>query len=172
MADATSVYAAAKKNSIVVFQGLNVKIDRPVGTVQHGVDKQGKPWTRVYKVPYGELPRTQGGDGEALDVFLGPHKDATKAYLVVQRKDDGTFDEFKLLLGFESAAAAKTTYLAHVPAKFFAGMLELPVSLIQGLLNKPPDHTLEKKAHETLQALALHFRVASTETSHLLGSRT
>ena len=49
----------------VDFQGIAVKVDRPQGHVQRGKDAQGNSWERTYKVDYGYITGTQGGDGEA-----------------------------------------------------------------------------------------------------------
>lgn len=121
------------------FAGLRVHIDRPKGFVQEGKDDEGKPWRRVYKVPYGFLPKTEGGDGEDLDVFLGPNEQSKTAYLIHQKKGDGTFDEFKLMLGFEDAAKAKSCYLDHVPEKFFSKMEPVSLHLVKALLGYPLD---------------------------------
>lgn len=122
----------------VVFQGLDIAIDRPKGFVLKGKDKEGKPWTRVYKTDYGFLPKTEGGDGEGVDVFLGPNPKAKEAYWVIQKKHDGSFDEYKVLLGFDSREAAKNMYLAHVPEKFLHSMAAMPVQMMKALLGKEP----------------------------------
>lgn len=116
-----------------VFAGMDVRIDRPKGFVQKGTDRHGKPWTRTYKFDYGYIPRTEGGDDEELDVFLGPDDDAPLAFWVTQVDADGEFDEFKVFLGFESASAAKEAYLAHVPAEYFDGIFDIPVSAVQSM---------------------------------------
>lgn len=125
------------------FQGLTVRIDRPKGFVQEGHDSDGKPWKRVYKTDYGFLPKTDGGDGDGLDVFLGPKEDASVSYWVFQKKDDGSFDEFKVFFGFSSPKEAKKMYQEHIPSKLFGGMSAIPMSMVKGLLGKQP---LEKLA--------------------------
>lgn len=122
-------------------QGLQVKIDRPKGFVQEGKDEEGHSWKRVYRYDYGFLPKTEGGDNEHLDVFVGPYKDAEMAYLVTQKKKDGSFDEYKLFLQFPNLAAAKTAYLAHIPKRFFAGIDMIPIGFVRGILGKEPDVT-------------------------------
>ena len=121
-----------------VFQGLKVRIDRPKGYVQRGKDDEGHPWSRIYLFDYGFLPKTQGGDGDGLDVFLGPKKNAKKAYWAVQKKADGSFDEYKVFLGFESLAAAKKAYLAHIPAKFLDSFFEVEIPVMRSLLGEDP----------------------------------
>lgn len=126
-----------------VFAGLRVRIDRPKGFVQEGKGTDGKPWKRVYQCDYGYLAGTQGGDGDGLDVFLGPKEDG-RAFLIWQKKEDGTFDEYKLMLGFEDGYQAKAMYLKHVPSRFLGKLAEIPVGVLQGLTGREVDH---KVAH-------------------------
>lgn len=121
-----------------VFAGLKVRIDRPKGFVQHGKDAQGKPWKRVYKVDYGYLPGTEGGDGEGLDVFFGPSEQAETAYLVRQNKDDGSFDEFKLMIGFGGKAEALACYDDHIPSKLRGAVREVPMDVLRTLTGQVP----------------------------------
>lgn len=154
--------AADKIHKKITFQGLPVHIDRPKGFVQSGKDAQGKPWQRTYKYDYGFIPKTQGGDNEDLDVFIGPKAKSDAAFWVSQRKDDGSFDEYKVFLGFSSQAAAKKAYLEHVPRKYYGGMEEMPVAAMKTLLNQQPFdktasfrnmvHLLSKRADDLTDA--------------------
>lgn len=143
---ATSKYNARKKQAAkkIAFQGIPIVIDRPRGFVQQGVDGEGVPWERTYQTDYGYIPRTKGGDGSGLDVFVGPDEKSPNAYWVVQRKDDGTFDEYKIFLGYDSAADARKVYEQHVPSKFFSSLNEGTVSQIKALLNMEPEESIEK----------------------------
>lgn len=131
-----------KAHHKTAFQGIPVTVDRPRGTVQEGVDKEGNPWSREYKTDYGFIPRTKGGDGEGLDVFLGPNGNSPLAYWITQRKDDGSFDEYKLVLGADSPIEAQKIYLDHVPQKYFGGIAEGSVHQIKALLNQEPEPKL------------------------------
>lgn len=124
------------------FQGIPITIDRPKGYVQQGRDEKGTPWTRTYTVDYGFIPRTKGGDGEGIDVFLGPDADASTTYWIAQKKADGSFDEYKVMLGFSSPEDAKATYLEHVPSRFLGEMFPVPIGSMKGILNKEPDHPM------------------------------
>src|SRR5690606_37906208 len=66
---------------------------------------------------YGYIRRTEGADGEKVDVFLGDlAADTTLPVFVVdQTKADGRFDESKVMLGFPSESAARAAYLANYP---------------------------------------------------------
>lgn len=122
----------------VVFQGMRVAVDRPKGFVLHGKDKEGNAWSRTYKVDYGFLPKTEGGDGEGVDVFLGPDPKARESYWATQKKEDGSFDEYKVFLGYASREEAKKTYLAHIPEKFLHSIVAMPVQMMKALLGKQP----------------------------------
>jgi len=124
-----------------LFSGLRVRIDRPKGFVQKGKDPSGKPWERVYQCDYGYLAGTQGGDGDGLDVFLGPDESQSSAWLIRQVDKNGRFDEFKLMLGFKTKEAAREMYLKHVPLRFLGSMEEVNLALLQGLTGRPVDHT-------------------------------
>lgn len=122
----------------VDFQGIRIRIDRPKGFAQQGKDKTGKLWRRVYSYDYGFLPRTQGGDGDSIDVFLGPSANARDTYWVSQRKDDGTFDEYKVFLGFASKEAAKRAYGAHIPMRHFGSIVAIPLEMVKAMLGIEP----------------------------------
>lgn len=153
---ATSKYKARKDaaKKKIAFQGIPIVIDRPRGFVQHGVDEQGAPWTREYQTDYGYIPRTKGGDGEGLDVFVGPDDKSQSAYWITQKKGDGSFDEYKLMIGYDSAAAARKAYEQHVPSKFFGGIREGTIHQIKALLNQEPEESLAKAVSKILDGIA------------------
>lgn len=125
----------------VVFEGMPVHIDRPKGLVIHGTNEEGKAWSREYKFDYGFIPKTQGGDGDGLDVYLGPDEDSAEdAHWVSQRKKDGSFDEYKVFLGFKSRAAARAAYEAHGPPFGYGGMVSMRVAMMRAMLGIDPAH--------------------------------
>lgn len=127
------------------FEGMKVRVDRPKGFVQKGVGADGRPWERKYLYDYGFIPKTRGGDGEGIDVFLGPDEEAADdAHWVIQKKHDGSFDEYKVFLGFKNKAAAKKAYLQHIPEKFFGGMLSMSVQMMRAMLGQEPAEKLAR----------------------------
>lgn len=120
------------------YAGLPIVIDRPKGFVQEGKDPAGVPWRRVYRYDYGFIPKTEGGDGEGVDVFLGPSPAAPMSWWAVQVDASGAFDEFKIMLGFQSEALAKGCYALHIPARFAAEWVPVPVPFIKSLLGLEP----------------------------------
>ena len=135
----------------VDFQGMKIRLDRPKGFVQTGKSKTGKPWARTYLFDYGFIPKTKGGDGDGVDVFIGPDKNDQESYWAIQKKDDGSFDEYKVFLGFGSKAAAKKAYTDHIPAKYLKGMVTVRTNMMKAMLGLEPAEKLA--ALQTLELL-------------------
>ncbi len=128
----------------VDFQGIRIDIDRPLGFVQTGKDADGNDWSRTYQNDYGFIPKTNGGDGGSLDVFLGDDPKADTCFWVTQNKADGSFDEYKLFLGFPSERDALSAFAAHIPPRFFGDVAAVPVNSLKAMLNLDPT-ILEKR---------------------------
>lgn len=126
------------------FRGIPIQIDRPRGHVMTGVDTSGRPWRRVYHVDYGFVPGTKGGDGQGLDVFLGGDETALEAHWILQRKADGSFDEYKCMLGFQDAKSAKLMYEMHVPRQYFGSMCSMGIEMMKALLGIEPIDSIGK----------------------------
>lgn len=119
------------------FQGLPIAIENDKGSIRSGVDKDGKPWRTVMKLPYGYVKGTKGADGEAVDVFVGPKKDATHAFVVHQHKADGKgYDEDKVMLGLRNLKEAIKKYLMHYNSKKFLGPVKaVPMERLKELFS-------------------------------------
>lgn len=95
----------------VSIHGLNITIENARGAKRRGFDKDGKPWEAVLPAHYGYLKRTEGADGDHVDVYLGPHMRSPHVFMVDQLDHTtGKFDEHKVLIGFGSAAQAVNCY--------------------------------------------------------------
>lgn len=95
-------------------QGIPIAIENRKGSVRKGTDPDGSPWRTVYKIPYGYIKDTEGNDGEEIDAYVGPNKEAPEVYVIHQHKIDGKgYDEDKVMFGFLSEEAARKAYLAH-----------------------------------------------------------
>lgn len=95
------------------FQGIDIVIENPKGSKRDGVDPTGEKWETTLKSHYGDIVKTKGADGDKLDIFVGENHDAENAYIVDQVNEDGSFDEHKIMLGFDSKADAKKGYLVN-----------------------------------------------------------
>jgi len=119
------------------FQGLDIAVENRKGSVRSGKKPDGGTWRTVMRAPYGyfEAP-AKGKDGESIDVYVGPKKDAPVAFVVHQHKPDGTgFDEDKVVVGTESEEEAKKLYLQHYDdPKFLGPISSVPVERLKTLL--------------------------------------
>ncbi|NSX14941.1 PLxRFG domain-containing protein [Cupriavidus taiwanensis] len=98
----------------VSLHGLDVSIENPRGSTRSGTAPDGSAWSVEMANHYGYFKRTEGADGDHVDVFIGPHPDSTKVFVVDQVDPaTGRFDEHKVLMGFNSLAAARAGYLAN-----------------------------------------------------------
>lgn len=116
------------------FQGIPISVDRPKGFIQTGKSSDGEEWSRQYKYDYGFIPKTEGGDGDGLDVFLGPDKKSPEAYWALQQKDDGSFDEYKVFLGFDTKDEATAVFKDHIPKKLLGGMVTMRIDMMKAML--------------------------------------
>lgn len=101
-----------KKGHIKV-DGFDMTIEQPAGSVRSGKDADGKEWSVVMNNTYGYIRGTQGVDGDHIDVFLGPNTDSSMVYVVDQVNPDGSFDEHKVMMGFNLLEDAKSAYLSN-----------------------------------------------------------
>lgn len=137
LADRVGDKVAFKLQGHTEHQGIPIAIENRKGSVRKGVDKDGKPWRTVMKMTYGYIKGSKGADGEDIDCYVGPHKDAPNAYVVHQRKSDGTgYDEDKVLLGLRNKDDAIKRYLQHYNSdKFLGPVKEVPVKRLKEMLS-------------------------------------
>jgi hypothetical protein len=112
----------------VNFQGLPITIETPVGGTRKWRTADGEAGETVMQAAYGFIERTEGADGDGIDVFLGPWPDAPKAFVIHQQNPkSGLYDEDKVFLGFTSKEAAETCYSIHYtdPESFFVTTSEM-----------------------------------------------
>lgn len=101
------------KKGHVKLQGLDITLENPKGSVRSGTDANGKAWQSTMAHDYGYIKRTEGADGDHVDAFIGDNPESQSVYVVDQRNADGTFDEHKVMLGFDDEASARAGYLAN-----------------------------------------------------------
>lgn len=98
------------KKAKVRVLGREVTIENPKGSKRSGVDPDGNAWSVDMKTHYGYLNRTEGADGDHVDVFLGDNPDSEQVFVVDQVNADGSFDEHKVMVGFDSQEQAVEAY--------------------------------------------------------------
>lgn len=101
------------KKGHVNIQGLDVSIENPKGSTRRGTDPDGNEWSVEMKAHYGDVRGTQGADGDAVDVFIGPNPESDQVFVVDQVNADGTFDEHKALIGWDTEQEAREAYAAN-----------------------------------------------------------
>lgn len=102
------------KQGHVTLWGLPITIENPKGSIRRGTDANGKQWEQEMHHTYGKIRRTEGVDGDHIDVFIGPNLTSDKVFVVDQRNvDTGEFDEHKCMLGFDSLEEAQNGYLSN-----------------------------------------------------------
>ena len=104
------------KKGHVKVAGFNISIEQPRGSVRSGTDANGKKWSVTMNNTYGYMTDNVGADGDHLDVFLSNDIDSwnqQNVYVADQFNDDGTFDEHKVLLGFNDKDDATEAYYSN-----------------------------------------------------------
>ena len=104
------------KKGHVQVGAFDITIEQPEGSIRRGTDADGKQWESKMHNTYGYFRGTEGVDGDHIDVFLSNDIDGwngRKVFVVDQYNPDGTFDEHKVMLGFNDMDEAKGDYLAN-----------------------------------------------------------
>jgi hypothetical protein len=109
--EAQSAAGNYEKGHVKAF-GLDIAIENPKGTERAWRNPDtGESGSRKMPFNYGYVKRTEGADGDAVDVHLGPNDKSKKVFVINQLKKDGSFDEHKAMLGFNNIEQAKAGYL-------------------------------------------------------------
>jgi hypothetical protein len=165
-------------------EGIPVSIENRKGSVRKGKDADGKPWRTKMIHPYGFIDGTKGKDKEEVDAYVGPDKDATKAFVVHQKdKDTGKYDEDKVMLRFKNKLKAKKAFLAHYNSPKFLGPISTVtldrlkeliaskkqlVKIAAGTMPFSSDSSYQKKVNRRFGKLMLSLEVHGRDagTSH------
>lgn len=115
----------------IEYAGFQVVIENARGSEREWIDTDGTRGKTRMRYDYGYLAGSKGADGDSVDVYLGPSPEAQWVYVIHQnRKQDGfaTYDEDKVMLGFDSPNHARDAYLAQYDdERFFRGMSQMTV---------------------------------------------
>lgn len=186
---------AHKLSRRMKFRGLDISIETDKGEKRHWHDPHsGEKGSTSMWHPYGYIRRTEGVDGDHVDVYVGPNEDAKNVYIINQRKKTpGStrkhwkhFDEQKCMLGFDNASEARKAYLRHYnDDRFFGSMTTMPFeqfkTKVLGTLHNPQrlkaaeasmsDH-LKYAQHIGATAAALFFKEALDKIAYSSAART
>lgn len=113
------------------FQGLDITIENPRGSIRRGVDRGGHEWATSMQHHYGYIRGTLGVDRDHFDCLVGPNPAAPMVYVVTTMAPPAftATDEQKALLGFNSEEEARTAFAGmYDDPRFFGSVAEMPVA--------------------------------------------
>ena len=113
--------------SKVSYRGLPITIEYEKGTIRSG-DREGNPWQQEMFHHYGYFEGIMGADGKELDVYYNPDGKSDKIFRIIQLDTlTKEFDEYKIMIGFDTIEDAKQGYLVHYPDEWigFGGIEEI-----------------------------------------------
>lgn len=105
------------KKGHIKFGGYDYTIENPKGSIRSGKDANGKEWKITMHDTYGYIRGKFGKDGDHLDMFINDKADLDNwngdVFVVDQVNPDGSFDEHKVMYGYDSMDDAEKAYLAN-----------------------------------------------------------
>lgn len=105
------------KKGHIKFGGYDYTIENPKGSTRSGKDADGKEWKVTMHDTYGYIRGKFGKDGDHLDMFINDKADLDNwngdVFVVDQVNPNGSFDEHKVMYGYDSMDDAKKSYLAN-----------------------------------------------------------
>lgn len=99
----------------VTVQGIDLAIENPIGSTRSGTGPNG-PWSTTMTAHYGYAKRTEGGDGEPVDVYLAANPLPDAPVFVIDQYQlplHQLFDEHKAVMGVATPIEAARLYDAH-----------------------------------------------------------
>lgn len=94
----------------ITINGIDIAIENPAGS-------RRRPQWPVLQSHYGYIKNSvMQSDGDQVDVFVKPQTDDSYSgpvWVIAQEKPDGSFDEYKCMIGWESKKKACAAYLEN-----------------------------------------------------------
>lgn len=110
------LFKSYKLDGEMEWEGLDIAIEnRSGGTPRTGVDEDGNEWSTQFDgVHYGYIRGVEGDDGDELDIFVGPHLDSDRVYIVrIKNPETSEYDEEKVMVGFYDEESAREMFDKH-----------------------------------------------------------
>ena len=96
----------------VQWNGLDITIETAKGAMRKGKDSDGEEWSVKMPAHYGYVKRTEGADGDHVDVYMGDNPESDTVVVVDQvDAESRAFDEHKVMLGFANRKTALDFYV-------------------------------------------------------------
>jgi hypothetical protein len=116
---------------LINWEGYPIVVEFKPGQIRFPDRDNARP----LKSGYGYFVGHIGDDGEDLDCYISPAvlkgKGTNRIFVVLQRREDGTWDEKKLMVGYPSLDTAHQAYCTEMPEEFIAGIWEMPLTELQ-----------------------------------------
>jgi hypothetical protein len=136
------------------FAGLPIAVENAAGTIRSWDAGEGKVGYTRMLLDYGFIEGYLSGDGEELDVYVGPDPTAPFVYVVHQLRAPNyrAHDEDKVMLGFYSGEEARIAYLLHRNDgdRAFGSMETIPLERFKSILRRRSPETT-RKIHASVQ---------------------
>ena len=119
-------YSGHKLQGRTKLYGMDISIENKKGSYRSGVDGDGHKWKCLMHYDYGYIRGTVGTDGDHLDCYIGPDKDAQKVYVIHQNNPvTHKYDEDKCMLCFSTKEDAKKAYMKQYDRPGFYGSMDI-----------------------------------------------
>ena len=140
----------------IMMRGLQITIENPDGSIRQETKPDDAPddwqpsWQTKMNGHYGYFNRTEGKDGDQVDVFIRtrPDTETDKAYIVDQvNPETGDFDEHKVIMGASNEAEAEQLYLSNYEDGWqgLGAITEVPIDKLKRWLKKGKQKTSYSK---------------------------
>jgi len=137
---------------VILHDGLRIHVEWLKGSIR---SYKNSDFKKLMHADYGYIHDTTSRDGEDIDVYVGSDQVTEKVYKIKQLKSEyeaekqgGTayesFDEWKYMLFFPSAKAAKDCYIKCMDKKLFGGIDEMSWSTFKGIVTRSRPKELSK----------------------------
>lgn len=138
------LFKARKLHRRREWNGMLISVENQAGSYRHWRNSHdGTSGSTKMLYDYGYIRRTEGTDGEHVDVYVGPNKDAPFVYVVTTMKAPHflDIDEQKCMLGFNSQHDAREAFHAHFNDRRFMGEIRsVPLVDFRAYVLDPKNH--------------------------------
>lgn len=122
----------------VDYKGILIDVEWPEGSIR-SYDGQDTYVTHM-KADYGYARGVNGNDGEEMDIYIADRdSDSESAFIIEQIREDGSYDEDKIVFGAHTEGDAIDCFLNHMPPFMLGDVREVPVDKLRDAIYKGPE---------------------------------
>jgi hypothetical protein len=148
-----SVNKAYKLDGRMTFQGMPISIENAKGSTRSGIDKDGHPWSITMLRPYGYIKGTEGVDGDAVDVYIGDNLLSQLVFIVHTKNPDGSYDEDKCMIGFNSVEEARQCIEVHYDRDIILNIDTLNIEQFKKYIEDKPGKKIKGSVRSRIEIL-------------------